>query len=65
MGFYPPPMSMPVEVKKDHASDPDAPPPPGGEPTNRQVRWTLRVVFVVLVVLALLCLIGPHIPAGG
>lgn len=74
MGFYPPPMSMPVEVKVAHA-DPRA----DGhqaidelpearlldpEPTARQVRWTMRLVWFMLIVLALVCAIGPHIPTG-
>jgi len=30
----------------------------------RATRWVLTFVFVVLGVLTLLCMIGPHIPAG-
>lgn len=68
MGFYPPPTSMPVEVKDAHPGADDATVPEArllsGEPTDKQVRWTMRIVFFMLFVLALVTIIGPHIPSG-
>ena len=71
MGFYPPHTSMPVEVdpqhpalREDAASDLPGARLLGGEPSDRQVRWTMRVVWLVLIVLVLVCAIGPHIPSG-
>lgn len=72
MGFYPPAVSMPVEVKPEHpserseADDGELPAARllGGEPTETQVRWTMRLVWFMLIVLALVCVIGPHIPSG-
>lgn len=71
MGFYPPAVSMPVEVKPEHPSErtvEDGELPAARllnpEPTETQVRWTMRLVWFMLIVLALVCAIGPHIPTG-
>jgi hypothetical protein len=72
MGFYPPAVSIPVEVKAEHPSErraDEAGELPearllDAEPTDTQVRWTMRLVWFMLIVLVLVCAIGPHIPAG-
>lgn len=77
MGFYPPAVSIPVETKPEHPSaradddlgDGDGVELPAArlldpEPTDTQVKWTLRIVWFMLVALVLVCAIGPHIPAG-
>jgi len=40
------------------------PPVPRAEAGALATRWVLRLTLVALVALALLCAIGPHIPAG-
>ena len=72
MGFYPPTVSIPVEVKAEHPSDVragDSADLPEArlldpEPTAGQVKWTMRLVWFMLIVLVLVCTIGPHIPSG-
>lgn len=37
---------------------------PSSEASEFATRWVMRVTVVLLAALALLCAIGPHIPAG-
>jgi hypothetical protein len=49
----------------------DSPPPDDAATTEAKSgsvfasKWLLRITLIMLVALALLCAIGPHIPAGG
>jgi hypothetical protein len=49
-----PAAASPVELPRTGAT----------EASELATRWILRLTFAVLAALALLCAIGPHIPAG-
>jgi hypothetical protein len=34
------------------------------EASELATRWVMRLTFLVLAILAILCIVGPHIPAG-
>ena len=35
------------------------------EAGERSTRWVMRLTFLALAILAILCAVGPHIPSGG
>ncbi len=45
----------------------ELPPAPrlSSEASATSTKWMLRITFLMLLALALLCTIGPHIPSGG
>ena len=51
-----PPQALVVELPKAQLRS--------NEASTRATRWVMTFTWVVLAILALLCAIGPHIPAG-
>jgi hypothetical protein len=51
-----PPQAVVVELPKAQLRSTEA--------STRATRWVMTFTWVVLAILALLCAIGPHIPAG-
>jgi hypothetical protein len=57
----PPPVALPREA--DAVALPDAK-LMSPEASAKATRWVLILTFVVLAALVVLCMVGPHIPAG-
>ena len=52
-----PPSAMPVALPRAIAAT-------GTEASEFATRWILRLTLLMLALLAVLCAVGPHIPAG-
>lgn len=58
-------MTRAPEVQLPTTASPVALPLDAGGASELATRWVLRLTFALLTMFALLCAIGPHIPAGG